>query len=248
MALPDPFLLLTERQILVPTPIAVHLPAYRALYASLHADPSFCHMGFGEHFPARQWSDDETRHVIVTRDIDRSWKKRGLGDFAVGLREVEGSYALETKCFEETTSPEKTLVLRSGDDYQRLVGKNYEGLQQIQWVGYAGVREPSLPPRESGDPSLPSWDEMVEVRYGIAPKFWGRALACDAAQGVLSWTSTKKGVKKFIAETEKANERSGRLLRKLGFVPTGMNLYWKDPGETEWECSVSSNSPFNILE
>ncbi|KAL4790902.1 GNAT domain-containing protein [Aspergillus venezuelensis] len=246
MALPDPFLLLTERLILIPTPIAVHLPVYRALYANLHADPSFCNMGFGEHFPARQWSDDETQQVIETRDIDRSWKKRGLGDFAVGLREVPGSYAFDSECFEGVSLPEKTVVLRTENDFQRVAGRNYEGLQRVQWIGYAGIREPSLPPREPGDPPLPSWDEMVEVRYGIAPEFWGKALAWHAAKTIFSWASTEKGVKKFIAETEKANERSGRLLRKLGFVPTGTNLYWKDPSETEWECSVSSDSPFNM--
>ncbi|KAL4955814.1 GNAT domain-containing protein [Aspergillus filifer] len=236
MALTEPFILLTERLILVPTPIAVHLTAYRALYASLHADPNFCNMGFGEHFSVRKWSDDETQHIIKTRDIDRSWKKHGLGDFAVGLREVGDSCAFEAECFEGITSPGKTLKLRSGDDFQRLVGQNYEGLQHIKWVGYA----------EPGDPPLPSWDEMCEVRYGIAPDFWGKALARDAAKSVLSWAFTKKGVKRFIAETEKANERSGRLLRKLGFVPTETNLYWKNPSETEWECSVTSDSPFNM--
>ncbi|KAL4935302.1 hypothetical protein BDV06DRAFT_207282 [Aspergillus oleicola] len=245
MALPEPFVLLTKRLVLIPTPIAVDLPAYRALYAAFHADPNFCKMGFRDHFPATQWSDFETRQVIEIRDIDRSWKKLGLGDFAVGLREVPGSYVLEAECFRGISARGNPLIIRRGNDFHRLVGYNYEGLQNIQWIGYAGVREPSLPPRGPADPTLRSWDEMCELRYGIAPEFWGRALARDAAGAVLSWSSTTKGVKRFIAETENRNERSARLLRKLGFLPSGTG-YSKEPSETEWECFVWSNVPFSM--
>lgn len=53
----NPFALLTPTLIIVPTPIAISIPRYRALYAAVHAHHEFCFMVFGPHFPARQWSD-----------------------------------------------------------------------------------------------------------------------------------------------------------------------------------------------
>lgn len=43
-------------------------------------------MAFGHHFLAQRWTDQETRDVIQSRDIERCWKIRGLGDFAVRFR------------------------------------------------------------------------------------------------------------------------------------------------------------------
>ncbi|KAI9037474.1 GNAT family N-acetyltransferase [Aspergillus affinis] len=223
----EPFAIQTPRLIIIPTPIAISSKSYRALYAELHANERFCQIAFGEHFKARRWSDDETRGVIETRDIARCWKPRGLGDFALGLR--------------ESISPEDVpclsgiSVLRTSE-FEILAGTKGERLDQVKWVGYAGVRDAtttSLPPREVDDPSLPPWDEMVELRYGLAPDFWGRGIAKEAAEAIMQWAVNERGVKRFIAETERGNVQSARLLQKLGFVESGTE-YWKEPSEVEW--------------
>jgi RimJ/RimL family protein N-acetyltransferase len=46
-------------------------------------------------------------------------------------------------------------------------------------------------------------------------------------------------VKRFIAETEKENARSGRVLEKMGFKKSGTG-YWKDEDEVEWERDAAS--------
>lgn len=230
----EPFAILSPRLVLLPTPIAVSLATYRAHYAGLHADRSFCEMAFGDHFPARNWSDDETRVVIETRDIERSWKRRGLGDFAVGLR---ASCHRDYYTTREGTS--RCLVLKGGE-FQSLAGQNSEFLREIEWVGYAGVRDAtttSLPEREEEDPPLPPWQEMVELRYGISPAFWGGGIAREAAEAVIQWAVNERGVKRFIGETERHNQRSARLLQKLGFAPSGTD-YWKEPSELEWELII----------
>src|SRR5690242_21934044 len=84
--LQKPFVLVTERLVIVPTPIAVRYSTYVRLYGSLHASEAFCQMAFGPHFLARELSDEDTREMILTRDLERCWKPRGLGDFAVALR------------------------------------------------------------------------------------------------------------------------------------------------------------------
>jgi RimJ/RimL family protein N-acetyltransferase len=225
----QPFAITTPRLIIVPTPIAVSVKPYRQLYAELHADASFCEMGFGSHFPVRNWTDDETRDVIQTRDIGRSWRRYAIGDFAVGLRgPVQSDQA-----------PSQSYIIE-GENFDALAGSNLEHFAGIEWVGYAGIRDASttsLPPREAGDPALPPWQEMVEIRYGVSPKFWGKGMAKEAAEAVMRWSVERRGVKRFIAETERDNKRSARLLEKLGFVNSGTD-YWKEPSEIEWELIV----------
>ncbi|KAJ5133172.1 hypothetical protein N7448_001797 [Penicillium atrosanguineum] len=227
----ESFAILTPRLIIFPTTFAISSKSYRALYAALHADENFCQVAFGEHFQARNWSDDETREWIETRDIGRCWNPRGLGDFAVGLRE---SISLD-----ETISHYSTSVLKESE-FTLLAGPNAERLDQIEWVGYAGVRDAtttSLPKRGVDDTNLPPWDEMVELRYGLSPKSWGKGIAKEAAEAVMQWAANERGVKRFIAETERDNRQSARLLDKLGFVASGTD-YWKEPSEVEWELVV----------
>jgi len=50
----------------------------------------------------------------------------------------------------------------------------------------------------------------------------------------MEWAVVERGVRRFIAETERDNSRSGRVLEKLGFTMSGTN-YWKEPDEIEWE-------------
>lgn len=229
----EQFAILTPRLILVPTLTAVSLSSYRALYSELHANVEFCQMGFGHHFPARKWSDEETRDVIQTRDIVRCWQKRGLGDFAVALREPS-TFELDN----HSAQNEDSVTIIRGDDYVRIAGTDNVHLAASQWAGYAGVRDAtttSMPQREPEDPALQPWTEMIEVRYGVSPKFWGQGIAHEAIKGVMRWSVDEKGVKRFIAETERENSRSAKVLQKLGFTHSGTN-YWKEPSGLEWEC------------
>lgn len=198
-------------------------------------------MAFGEHFPARNWSDDETREVIETRDIKRSWERYGLGDFAVGLRGElalsENNNDLDQNFAQGDSS---SILVLKGDKFELLAGRDYKCFNEVEWVGYAGVRDAtttSLPSREAEEPSLPPWYEMVEIRYGFSPEFWGRGIAKEASEAVIQWSIKERGVKRFIAETERDNQRSARLLQKLGFALSGTN-YWKEPSEVEWELVV----------
>ncbi|KAL4995498.1 hypothetical protein BDV10DRAFT_174627 [Aspergillus recurvatus] len=78
---------------------------------------------------------------------------------------------------------------------------------------------------------------MVELRYGIEPEFWGQSMAREAAEAVIQWAIDERGVKRFIAETERGNSRSATVLQKLGFKLSGTD-YWKEESEIEWELVV----------
>jgi GNAT superfamily N-acetyltransferase len=227
--LSKPFVLVTDHLVIVPTPIAIRYDDYVQLYGGLHASGAFCQMAFGPHFIARNWSVEETREVIFTRDMGRCWKPRGLGDLAVALRtRLDGSEVFPSNSGRE---------LKAGEDVNIVEDVDFAILSGVEWVGYAGVRDAtttSMPDRGEGDEPLPPWEEMVELRYGVHERAWGKGVAGEAARAVMQWAVAEKGVRRFIAETEKTNTRSGKVLQKMGFRESGTN-YWKEPSETEWE-------------
>lgn len=62
--------------------------------------------------------------------------------------------------------------------------------------------------------------EAVELGYWIARSFWGQGLATEAGAAVLSIAATL-GHREVVASHFLDNPASGRVLRKLGFEPTG---------------------------
>jgi RimJ/RimL family protein N-acetyltransferase len=245
-----PFAIITPTLILVPTPIAINVQSYRALYAKLHADPTFCTMAFAHHFPPTNWTDSETRETIHTRDVVRCWEKRGMGDFAVGL--LPSHFYTNFEHLQNWVGFDIGKVIGEGiriiDDYgfEKLYGRDGKGLEGMEWVGYAGVRDAtttSLPEHLPSEPPLPDWMEMIELRYGLAEEYWGKGIAKGAAEAVMLWGQNERGVRRFIAETERGNESSGKVLQKLGFVLRGEKPgrgYWKEESGVEWERVVSS--------
>lgn len=240
----SPFVLTTKRLIIVPTPIAVQYSAYVQLYGGLHASEAFCQMAFGPHFLARAWSEEETRDVIVTRDMARCWKPRGMGDFAVALRsKSDGTDLIPRGVGRKLDGAEELEILENRDDEAADTSVptfDLQILNDVEWVGYAGVRDAtttSMPERVAGDDPLPPWQEMIELRYGVHANFWGKGVAGEAARAVMQWAVSERGVTRFIAETEKTNTRSGQVLKKMGFRESGTE-YWKEPSEVEWERVV----------
>lgn len=227
---PFAILIRSRSLILVPALLAKRIPSYQTFFASLHANKEFCEMGFGQGFLARSWNVEETRAAL-----DRSWKRdTEMGDFAVGQLVEDGDLSRLRSYTGRAlggTTQDVTIFNERGFDILQTMMNN------IDWVGYAGVRDASstsMPPRASDEPPLPPWQEMVELRYGVAQKCWGSGIARVAAEAVMEWAVVERGVRRFIAETERDNSRSGRVLEKLGFTMSGTN-YWKEPDEIEWE-------------
>lgn len=206
----------------------------------MHASEAFCQMAFGPHFLARELSEEDTRDVILTRDLERCWKRRGLGDFAVGLRITGDESDIMAADIGRALEGEKDVKIAEivdGRGLDMLTG----ALNNVEWVGYAGVRDAtttSMPDRVVEDEPLPPWQEMIELRYGVHASCWGIGVAGEAARAVMQWAASERGIRRFIAETEKTNTRSGKVLQKMGFQESGTN-YWKEPSETEWERIVA---------
>jgi len=66
----------------------------------------------------------------------------------------------------------------------------------------------------------PLGDEPHELGYWIAPDAWGRGYATEAGRAVVDLARTL-GIRRIAARHAIDNPASGRVLRKLGFRPTG---------------------------
>jgi GNAT superfamily N-acetyltransferase len=222
----SPFALLTQRLIILPTPSAVKVKEYRSMYSRLHTLPEFCTMAFGPDFPLKSRDDAEAEEWIGV-EVNRNWNGRGLGDCAVGV------WTRESGLGKQLSDGDVEARLVEGPEFEQL-GRLFD---EVQWVGYVGVRDciSRLPQREPGDPALPPWDEMIEIRYGYAPEAWGKGYGTEAAKALMLWAVKEKGVRRFIAETEKLNLGSGKILGKLGFQQRNGIEIWKEPAAIEWE-------------
>lgn len=75
----------------------------------------------------------------------------------------------------------------------------------------------------AGSLSFKGLDEngVVEIGYGINPRYEGRGLMTEAVSAVVHWASQQPGVLSIEAETAPDNIASQRVLEKAGFVPSG---------------------------
>jgi ribosomal-protein-alanine N-acetyltransferase len=65
----------------------------------------------------------------------------------------------------------------------------------------------------------PGTDGRVEVGYGIDADYQSRGLMTEALRAACCWALAQPEVSTVVAETEKANLPSQRVLEKIGFVP-----------------------------
>lgn len=89
-----------------------------------------------------------------------------------------------------------------------------------------------------GGVGLSEWqDEPNELGYWFTPDAWGRGYATEAARGVLQ-AARARGIRRVTAGHFIDNPASGKVLRKLGFRPTGQLVTLYSPGRG---CDVASN-------
>jgi RimJ/RimL family protein N-acetyltransferase len=77
-------------------------------------------------------------------------------------------------------------------------------------IGFAGLAIPSF---------LPAVLPAVEVGWRLAPEWWGRGLATEAAQASVRHGFEALGLRSIVSIIDGRNERSLRVAEKLGMRP-----------------------------
>jgi RimJ/RimL family protein N-acetyltransferase len=79
-------------------------------------------------------------------------------------------------------------------------------------------------------------DGSASIAYEFASEHWGRGLARESVDAVIRELAAFYGVRELRAVAKKANERSLRLLERLGFTPSGQAA---EPDEISYARSVT---------
>jgi RimJ/RimL family protein N-acetyltransferase len=75
-------------------------------------------------------------------------------------------------------------------------------------------------------------DDPFEIGYWLKPDSWGQGLCTEAGRGLLGWLETRRKVRVLVSGHFADNPASGRVLRKLRFLPCGRNrMYSAGRGE-----------------
>ena len=69
-----------------------------------------------------------------------------------------------------------------------------------------------------------SRNRCAEIGYALMPECWGHGLASEAVALALAWGFDRLGLQRIEACTDPRNERSRRLLERLGFRSEGLML------------------------
>jgi RimJ/RimL family protein N-acetyltransferase len=77
-------------------------------------------------------------------------------------------------------------------------------------IGFAGLAIPSF---------LPAILPAVEVGWRLAPAWWGRGLATEAARASVAFGFERLGLRSIVSVIDARNERSLRVAEKLGMRP-----------------------------
>jgi ribosomal-protein-alanine N-acetyltransferase len=81
---------------------------------------------------------------------------------------------------------------------------------------------------------------VVEIAYGIVPKYEGRGYATEAAQALITYARDDARVRTILAHTLPARNASTRVLEKCGFQRVGELTHPTDGLIWRWELPLGS--------
>ena len=65
--------------------------------------------------------------------------------------------------------------------------------------------------------------DTAEIGYSLQEKYWGRGITSEAVQSVILWALKNVGLAKVWAEADIRNERSWKLMEKIGMIRDGIS-------------------------
>lgn len=129
--------------------------------------------------------------------IDPSVRKYLWDNEIISRETVEEIVRASERCFDEIGSGLFAIELNA---------------KRGELVGFCGLR------RMDGS-------DQVELLYGILPRYWGEGLVTEAAKAVLHHGFDSCGLERIMGATHTPNQRSVRVMQRLGMVFDGRREY-----------------------
>lgn len=75
--------------------------------------------------------------------------------------------------------------------------------------------------------------EPFNIGYWMKPEFWGAGFCTEATGGLVGWLENTRAAAALVSGYFSDNPASGKVLRKLGFLPCGRNaMFSKGRGQS----------------
>jgi RimJ/RimL family protein N-acetyltransferase len=89
-----------------------------------------------------------------------------------------------------------------------------------------------------------STSDSATIAYELGSAWWGRGLGGEAVEAMIGELVARHGVRRLRAVGKQRNERSIRLLRRLGFTPAGATRQAEaGVGPDEWLMERAAPAP-----
>lgn len=106
--------------------------------------------------------------------------------------------------------------IRTVDDARDYILNGYiKSYKQFGYGLYLTAVKPNTPIGICGLVNRPTLDD-IDIGFAFLPQFTGQGYAYEAARAVLDHAKNDLNIPRIVAITAPDNERSGRLLEKLG--------------------------------
>jgi [ribosomal protein S5]-alanine N-acetyltransferase len=169
-------------------------------------------------------SCDEMRMAVRLLPV-RPQYLRALLESADALEQIAGLRVAEgIRDFMLMASPEFLRRLESAEEADPWEwGFAIVHADEDLWIGSAGYK------------GAPDAKGCVEIAYGMAPAYWGRGYATDAARGLVEYAFADPRVVIVCAHTLPEPNASTRVLAKCEFIKTGEVVDPEDGLVWRWE-------------
>lgn len=111
------------------------------------------------------------------------------------------------------------------DDYKEILPFKLQRYRQYpeenEWEGLIVHQQDQMIMGDMGFRRSTDNPEELELGYSIVPAYQGHGYATEMAQAIISWGLTQAGVKTIIANCDKDNQASIRVLEKAGLKKLG---------------------------
>lgn len=148
----------------------------------------------------RPWIDEDYyRFAEISGD-------KAVMEFYPNLQTTEDSFLMAAKI--------QSLIVERGWGFWAV-----EIPEQEPFIGFVGLHRPK--------DNLP-FTPCVEIGWRIAQAHWGKGFATEAANASLNYAFTVLNLKDVVSFTAIPNERSQRVMKKIGMTNTKSNFMHPD--------------------
>ncbi|MDE0584042.1 GNAT family N-acetyltransferase [Planococcus sp. A6] len=119
-------------------------------------------------------------------------------------------------CTAKVTQLLQTQQYDNGPEIDRHLQELRKDPSLFTWGSWLIIRKPDGQViGDAGFKGKPDDQKQVEIGYGLLERYWNKGYATEAMNALIEWALAHEEVEKVIAETDRDNQSSIRVLEKI---------------------------------